>query len=83
MVEVVADVAPVGRAGATPVATGVVDPVVTITRLVEIEVEVDPGDKAHEFCEAQTRSAGQHPPPKVTGQAWKFEEQGRVVCRPV
>ena len=69
IVEVVAEVAPVGRAGATPVAMDVVVPVVTITRLVEVVVSLEPGDKAHEFCEAQIRSAGQHPPPRVTGHA--------------
>jgi len=76
VVTMVLDVSLVGRTGATPVA--VVRPVAV--RLVAVVVE--PRGKPHD-SEAQTRSMGQHPPPRVAGQAWKLGEQTSVVCRPV
>lgn len=60
----------VGRTGGTPVAE------VVVVRLDEIEVDVDvvEGRGAHEL-EAQTRSVGQQPPPRLAGQDCTFKGQ--------
>lgn len=54
----------VGRTGGTPVAVDV--PVVLVDIVVVVVVEIG----AQEAPEAQTRSVGQHPPPRLTGQLW-------------
>lgn len=67
---VVDEVPLVGLTGSTPVAE------VVVVRLVETDVEDDDDEEAgaHEL-RAQTRSVGQHPPPKLAAQDCTFRGQ--------
>ncbi len=73
-VVVVVSLALVGRTGATPEAE--VLPDVVLASVVEIVVELE-GSSQDEV--PQTRSEGQQPPPRSTGQAVYDAVQDRVV----
>ncbi len=64
----------VGRTGATPVAEVLSD--VELTDVVVVVAELE-GSSQDEVL--HTRSVGQHPPPRSTGQAVYVAEQERVV----